>query len=56
VAIEFLAVLGAGAIAALVSFGGALRRRRELKRFEDLCVDCGRKILAGIRTCDCDFL
>jgi hypothetical protein len=48
---DLAAVLGAGALAAFVTAGGAWRRRRELERF---CVRCGRRVIAGIRTCDCE--
>jgi MYXO-CTERM domain-containing protein len=47
---DLAAILGAGAFAALVAVGGAWRRRREVERF---CVDCGRRIVAGIKSCDC---
>jgi hypothetical protein len=49
---DLAAVLGAGVAAALVALGGAWRRRRDVERF---CVSCGRRVLAGIRTCDCDL-
>jgi hypothetical protein len=50
---DLAAVLGASAVAGLLALGGLWRRAREIEHF---CVDCGRKVLAGIRTCDCDFL
>jgi hypothetical protein len=49
---DLAAVLGAAAFAALLAVGGAWRRRREVERF---CIACGRRVLAGIRTCDCDL-
>jgi hypothetical protein len=49
---DLAAVVGAAGFAALLSLGGIWRRRREVERF---CVECGRRVLAGIRTCDCDF-
>ena len=49
---DLAAVLGAGALAGLLALGGAWRRRREVERF---CVECGRRLVAGIRTCDCDL-
>jgi hypothetical protein len=29
--------------------------RKALRRGERFCVTCGRRILLGERTCDCDF-
>jgi hypothetical protein len=31
------------------------RLRKALRRSERFCVSCGRRILLGERTCDCDF-
>jgi hypothetical protein len=31
------------------------RLRKALRRGERFCVSCGRRILLGERTCDCDF-
>jgi hypothetical protein len=47
---DLAAVLGAGAVAVLLALGGAWRRRRYAERF---CVECGRRLIAGIRSCDC---
>jgi hypothetical protein len=47
---DLAAVLGAAAVAGFLALGGAWRRRREVERF---CVACGRRLIAGIRTCDC---
>jgi hypothetical protein len=49
---DLAAVLGAGLFAALLALGGVWRRRRELER---ACVRCGRRVLAGIQTCNCDL-
>jgi len=49
---DLAAVLGAAAFAGLLTLGGAWRRRRDVERF---CVACGRRLIAGIRTCDCDL-
>jgi MYXO-CTERM domain-containing protein len=47
---DLAAVLGAGLFAAVVALGGAWRRRRDVERY---CVECGRRVLAGVRTCGC---
>jgi hypothetical protein len=47
---DLAAVLGALGFAAVLAAAGAWRRRRAIERF---CVSCGRRVLAGIRTCDC---
>jgi hypothetical protein len=47
---DLAAVLGALAMAGVLSLVGAWRRRRQVERF---CIDCGRRIVAGIRSCDC---
>jgi hypothetical protein len=47
---DLAAVLGAAAFAGLLALGGAWRRRRDVERF---CVSCGRRLIAGIRMCDC---
>ena len=49
---DLAAVLGAAGLAGLLALGGVWRRAREVERF---CADCGRKIVAGIRTCGCDL-
>jgi hypothetical protein len=39
------------------AFAGALalpRLRKALRRGEGFCASCGRRILLGERTCDCD--
>jgi hypothetical protein len=49
---DLAAVLGTGVFAGLLALGGSWRRRR---RIEEFCVACGRRVLAGIRTCDCEL-
>jgi hypothetical protein len=49
---DLAAVLGAAAFAGLLAVAGAWRRRRDVERF---CVACGRRLIAGIRTCDCNL-
>jgi hypothetical protein len=49
---DLAAVLGAVAVAGLLGLGGVWRRRREIER---ACADCGRRIVAGIKSCDCGF-
>jgi hypothetical protein len=41
------AILGALAFGVLLTWPG-------LRRAENFCVGCGRRILLGQRTCDCD--
>ncbi len=51
---EVAAVLAAivlGSLAGLPGLHRALRRRRRALR---MCVDCGRTVLLGQRTCDCE--
>ena len=51
---DLLAILMAAAFAGLLFVGrlpGTVRRRRELTR---LCSACGRRLIQGTRTCDCD--
>jgi hypothetical protein len=50
---DLAAVLGAAAVAGLLALGGAWRRGREVER---VCVECGRRLIRGIRTCDCGHL
>jgi hypothetical protein len=49
---DLAAILGAVAVSAVLGLAGAWRRRRQLERS---CIDCGRRIVAGIRSCDCGF-
>jgi hypothetical protein len=44
-------VLGALAFAVLLTLPGL---RRSARRAETFCAGCGRRILQGQRTCDCD--
>ncbi len=46
-----LAALVLGSLAGLPGLHRALRRRRRALR---MCVDCGRTVLLGQRTCDCE--
>jgi hypothetical protein len=48
---ELLAVLGALAFGVLLTLPGL---RRAARRAESFCSTCGRRILQGQRTCDCD--
>jgi hypothetical protein len=48
---ELVAVVGALAFALLLSAPGVLRAAR---RAERCCERCGRRVLLGQRTCDCD--
>jgi hypothetical protein len=48
---ELAAVLGAVAFAALLTWPSLHRAAR---RAENVCASCGRRILLGQRTCDCD--
>jgi hypothetical protein len=47
---DLAAILGAFLVAGVLSLAGVWRRRREVERF---CIDCGRRIVAGIKSCDC---
>ncbi len=49
---ELLAVLAAVVTAALLGLPGLRTRRRDLKSF---CGTCGRRVLHGVKTCECDF-
>jgi hypothetical protein len=49
---DLAGVLGAVAVAGVLGLGGMWRRRRELER---VCIDCGRRIIAGVKSCDCRF-
>ena len=48
---ELAAVLGALAFGALLTLPSLHRAAR---RAENFCASCGRRILLGQRTCDCD--
>jgi hypothetical protein len=48
---ELAAVLGALAFGLLLSLPGL---RRAARQAENFCASCGRRILLGQRTCDCD--
>jgi hypothetical protein len=39
---------------ALAGIAGLPRARKALRRGESFCASCGRRILLGERTCDCD--
>jgi hypothetical protein len=48
---DVLAVLLAFALAAVLALPGL---RKTIRRTERYCLSCGRRILLGQRTCDCD--
>jgi hypothetical protein len=48
---DIVAVLLAFALAAALAIPGL---RKGLRRTERYCISCGRRILLGQRTCDCD--
>jgi hypothetical protein len=48
---ELAAVLLAGAFAGVLALPGL---RKALRRGERYCASCGRRVLLGQRTCDCD--
>jgi hypothetical protein len=48
---ELAAILGALAFGALLTWP---RLHRAARRAENFCEGCGRRILLGQRTCDCD--
>jgi hypothetical protein len=48
---ELVSVLGALAFGILLTLPGL---RRAARRAENHCQTCGRRILLGQRTCDCD--
>jgi hypothetical protein len=48
---ELVAILLAFALAGALSLPGL---RKSLRRTERYCLSCGRRILLGQRTCDCD--
>jgi hypothetical protein len=48
---DLLAVLLAFGLAAMLALPGL---RKTLRRTERYCLSCGRRILLGQRTCDCD--
>jgi hypothetical protein len=49
---DVASVLLAAVFAGLLAIPGL---RKSLRRGERFCVSCGRRILLGERTCDCDF-
>jgi hypothetical protein len=49
---ELLAVLASFAVAALLGLPGRLHRRK----IAAACASCGRRVLEGVKTCDCDHL
>jgi hypothetical protein len=48
---ELAAILGALAFGVLLTLP---RLHRAARRAENFCASCGRRILLGQRTCDCD--
>jgi uncharacterized integral membrane protein len=48
---ELAAILGALAFGVLLTWP---RLHRAARRAENVCASCGRRILLGQRTCDCD--
>jgi hypothetical protein len=48
---DITAVLLAFALAAALAIPGF---RKGIRRTERFCISCGRRILLGQRTCDCD--
>jgi hypothetical protein len=48
---DLAAVLLTAAFAGMLALPGL---RRALRRGEQFCASCGRRILLGQRTCDCD--
>lgn len=48
---ELVSVLGALAFGVLLTLPGL---RRAARRAERVCERCGRRLLLGQRTCDCD--
>jgi hypothetical protein len=49
---DIASVLLAAVFAGLLAVPGL---RKAARRGERFCVNCGRRILLGERTCDCDF-
>ena len=49
---DLASVLLAAVFAGLLAIPGL---RKAVRRGERYCVSCGRRILLGERTCDCDF-
>jgi hypothetical protein len=49
---DFASVLLAAAFAGLLAVP---RLRKAVRRGERFCVSCGRRILLGERTCECDL-
>jgi hypothetical protein len=49
---DLASVLLAAVFAGALSIPGL---RKALRRGERFCLTCGRRILLGERTCDCDF-
>jgi hypothetical protein len=48
---DLASILLAAAFAAVLALPGL---RKTLRRGERLCASCGRRLLLGQRTCDCD--
>jgi hypothetical protein len=48
---DLVSVFLAAAFAALLALPGL---RKTLRRGERFCASCGRRVLLGERTCDCD--
>jgi len=48
---DVASVLLAFALAGVLALPGL---RRKLRRAERFCVSCGRRVVLGQRTCDCD--
>jgi hypothetical protein len=53
-ATETSAVLAALGLAILAGMPGLHRELRRRRRALRMCLDCGRTILLGERTCDCE--
>jgi hypothetical protein len=48
---DLAAILGAFVFGGLLTLPGL---RKAVRRGEQFCVSCGRRMLLGERTCDCD--
>jgi len=48
---DLAAVLGAIAVGVLLAVPGFVRAARRIERY---CESCGRRVLLGERTCDCE--
>jgi hypothetical protein len=53
-ATETAAVLAAFGLAILAGLPGVHKELRRRRRALRMCLDCGRTILLGERTCDCE--